>query len=111
MFVPLAVIAGTGGLIGRPVPRLIAVQLSPRLAERKMPSSSVPAKRVVPLTASERTCVPDGSPVLTAAQLSPRFVVRKTPPSVPAKRFVPIAASARTVLLAKPELTGAQLFP
>src|SRR3990172_5382160 len=43
-----------------------------------------------------------GKPVLTAVQLVPLLVERKTPSSVPAKRFVPEMARAETTVVGKP---------
>jgi len=49
---------------------------------------------------------------LTAVQLVPLLVERKTPPpKVPAKRFVPEIARAKTLVFVKPELTAVQLVP
>ena len=51
-------------------------------------------------------------PVLTAVQLVPLFVERKTPPTkVPAKRFEPETARAKTPVLVRPVLTAVQLVP
>ena len=51
-------------------------------------------------------------PELTAVQLAPLLVEKKTPPpSVPAKRCVPLAARAKTAVAVKPELASVQLVP
>src|SRR5262245_41594713 len=66
------------------------------------------------------TLAPAGSPVLTAVQLSPWSVERKTALTgpergvvdIPAKRFVPLTANAVTgALVGKPALTRVQLPP
>jgi hypothetical protein len=51
------------------------------------------------------------NPVLTAVQLIPLLVERKTPPSVPAKRFVSLTAKEETEVLVNPVLTAVQLVP
>jgi hypothetical protein len=51
----------------------------------------LPAKRFVPETARVKMEV-SGKPELTAVQLVPLLVERKTPPRVPAKRFAPETA-------------------
>lgn len=72
-------------------PVLATVHCVPLLVERNTPIE-VPAKRFAPLTAREYTSVPV-KPELTAAQVAPLLVERKTPPpKVPAKRFVPLTA-------------------
>jgi hypothetical protein len=79
-----------------------------------MPSDLVPAKRFVPITARAWTSVSRGSgnPALTAFQLAPLFVVKKTPPPpVPAKRFLPITAKHWISVFVNPELTAFQLVP
>ena len=60
------------------------------------PLPLVPAKRFVPKTARELTSVYGGKPLLTAVQLAPLFVERKTPPKVPANRLVPKTAKDLT---------------
>ena len=51
-------------------------------------------------------------PELTAIQLPPLSVDRKTPPPVEAKRFVPIKARAPTFVFAgNPALATVQLVP
>jgi hypothetical protein len=53
-----------------------------------------------------------GNPSLTAVQLVPLLVERKTPPvDVPAKRFVPLTARHDTVVSVKPEWAGVQHVP
>lgn len=52
------------------------------------------------------------NPTVSAAQLAPLFVERKTPlPAVPAKRLVPDTAKALTLVFGKPLLAAAQLVP
>jgi hypothetical protein len=68
-------------------------QLVPSFAERKTPPS-VPAKRFVRNSRKVWT-TEFVKPVLTAFQVKPLSVERKTPPPlVPAKRFVPETARA-----------------
>ena len=58
-------------------PLLTFVQLVPLSVERKTPLSLVPAKRFVPLTASDQTFDAFVKPLLTALQLAPLLVSEK----------------------------------
>ena len=48
---------------------------------------------------------------MTAAQLEPPFVERKTPAAVPAKILDPLASIATTVRLVNPVFDAAQFYP
>ena len=77
----------------------------------------VPAKRLesptpFAIVASDKMMFVSARPELTAIQLMPLLVERKSPPkTVPAKRFVPETTRDQTQVLVNPESTAVQLVP
>src|SRR5258706_8076791 len=91
-------------------PQFTSVHVAPLSVERKAPLPSVPAKISIPITASPRTRV-WVMPLVASVQVTPLFVLRKTPSQVPAKRDVPETARAYTLTSVNPLFTPVQLVP